>query len=455
LATYLLFLAVLFSCFGIVSVFMTNSQIDMSMERSIAEYKRIAVSLARDIAVLHTISHNLPDDLDALLSSYMDHYAQADVTLELVSEFGMTGERSGDAAIYASLENEGGRQSIAVSGYLPEPFGFLRLDYALDMTELMEALAFIQRILLIVCIGFAILTAFILFFILTRIFKPLALVSQASRKIATGNYSGRVTVHGKSELAAMAEDFNRMADQIERQVQELIDDSEGKQLFIDNIAHELRTPLTSIFGYAEYMQKIALDDPEMIESMQYIMDEASYMQNMSDSLLTLATLRGYNARKEEILVPNLFDDICQSLSRLPGSERFQIVSRPEIEVVYGQEDLIKSLLLNLCTNAIKACSQEELKMGVVSLGAKKSGDTAVLSVTDNGCGIPIESLPKITDPFYRVDKARSRENGGAGLGLALCKRIADAHGASLDIVSTPDIGTKVEITFYNTATTPQ
>ena len=455
LATYVLFLTVLFSCFGIVSVFMTDSQVNMYMERSAAEYRRIASSLARDMAILHGISHNLSDDISALLASYMAHYAQADVKLELENTYHQISGRSDDTNTQASFIGNGDGSFIHVTGYLPEPFGFFRLEYMLNITESMAAMARIQQILLFVCMGFAVLTAFILFFILSQIFKPLRFVSQASRKIATGNYSERVTVQGKSELAAMAEDFNRMAEQIENQMQTLIDDAEGKQQFIDNIAHEMRTPLTSIFGYAEYMQKIALNDAEMIDSMQYIMDEAIYMQNMSDSLLTLATLRGYKAAKSEISISLLFDDIKQSLTNLPGFQNVQFSCTVEAGVVYGQEDLVKSLLLNLCTNALKACRQDEAKNSVIFLNAKGAEESLILSVTDNGTGIPQEVISKITQPFYRADKARSRENGGAGLGLALCKRIAEAHGALLTIESTLGVGTKVEVTFYNSATIQQ
>jgi len=444
LATYVLFLAVLFSCFGIVSVFMADSQVNMYMERSAAEYRRITSSLARDIAILHGISNNLSDDINTLLSSYMAHYAQANVILELDNDLHLN-ERNGDANTHVSFVNKNNESFIHVTGYLPEPFAFFRLDYMLDITESMAAVVRIQRILLFVCIGFAVLTAFILFFILSQIFKPLSFVSQTSHKIAAGNYSERVIVKGKNELAAMAQDFNSMAEQIENQMQALIDDAEGKQLFIDNIAHEMRTPLTSIFGYAEYMQKIALDDAEMIESMQYIMDEAIYMQNMSDSLLTLATLRGYKAVKAEISISRLFDDIRQSITNLPNFQNVQFNCNAEAAIIYGQEDLIKSLLLNLCTNALKACVQNNAKNSVISLNAKPNGESVVLSVTDNGAGIPKESLSKITQPFYRVDKARSRENGGAGLGLALCNRIAEAHGALLTIESTLDVGTKVEV----------
>ncbi|MCL2169823.1 MAG: HAMP domain-containing histidine kinase [Defluviitaleaceae bacterium] len=402
LATYLLFLVVLFSCFAIVSAFMINSQINMYMERSAAEYQRIASSLARDISILHGMSQNFIDDLYALLDSYMAHYAEANVLIGLH----LMPADSPPIDTFVSFLRHSEGYFIRAIGSLPQPFHTFRLDYLLDITSSMVAMNRIQNVLLAVCVGFAALTALILYLILTHIFKRLVLA------------------------------------------QSLKDAAEAKQRFVDNIAHELRTPLTSIFGYAEYVQKIAADNAETIESMQYIMDEAGHMQNISNSLLSLATLRGYVAAKEPIAITPLFDDIRQSLSTHPNFANIQFITKIETETIHGQEDLFKSLLINLCTNALKACPAEG---GVVTLAAREG----MLSVTDNGCGIEPESLPKITQPFYRVDKARSRDMGGAGLGLALCARIAEVHGATLLVESTVGIGTKVEISFYNSAITLQ
>jgi len=438
LATYLLFLIVLFSCFGIVSVFMTDTQMDMYMERSAAEYQRIATSLSRDIAVLYGISHNIGEDINNLIISYMEHYAQSNVLLVLT-----TNEENDHSETIVSFAEHDGEHFIWVSGNLPEPFGFLRLDYFLNITIAVAQMRDIQNLLLVICIAFAILTAFVLYFILARIFNPLRFVSQASRKIATGNYSERITVRGKNELATMAEDFNSMATQIQRQMQALKDEADQKQQFVDNFSHEMRTPLTSILGYAEYMQKANLNEEETIESAQYIIDEANHMKNIANSLLTLATLRGYTAVKSEVSTRQLFDDVKQSLEKSLDAGNVRLVIRCEAETLHGQEDLLKSLLLNICTNALKACNGD----GVITLSARHEVDNTILSVVDNGRGIPKESLSMITEPFYRIDKARNRGDGGAGLGLTLCRRIAEVHGATLTVESTLDVGTKVEIRF--------
>ena len=116
----------------------------------------------------------------------------------------------------------------------------------------------------------------------------------------------------------------------------------------------------------------------------------------------------------------------------------------DTDIVDGQEDLLRSLLINLCTNALKACSPDG---GNIRLEAKKIPGGTLISVTDDGCGIPKESLSKVAQPFYRVDKSRSREHGGTGLGLTLCSKIAQTHNAEMTIESKVGAGTVVHLTF--------
>jgi len=266
-------------------------------------------------------------------------------------------------------------------------------------------------------------------------------VADASRDIADGNYDRRIGISGNNELSAMAGSFNQMAGKIENQICILKEEALAKQQFIDNFAHEIRTPLTSIYGYAEYTQKAPLDEDTIIKSTQTIMDEASHMKSIAESLLKLATLRNYTPVTTEIPVMRLFEEVTQTL-KVP-----LICKSSDVDFLRGQEDLIKSLILNLCSNAIKAYSPESI--GDICLEAEKRGDKVVISITDKGCGIAAEDMSKITEPFYRADKARTRAHGGVGLGLTLCKQIAEVHGAAMHIESAIGVGTTVSITFTN------
>jgi signal transduction histidine kinase len=317
----------------------------------------------------------------------------------------------------------------------------------------------IQNVLLLFAVIFSVLTAIALYAVLSGIFKPLIIVDSTSRKIADGQYSERIRVKGENELSRMAFSFNRMAEEIEKQMRVLEDEAAAKQQFADNLAHEIRTPLTSIYGYAEYLQKASLDEEEVIiEYAQYIMDESGHIKRIANSLLELATLRNYTPEKNQISIPRLFDDISRLMEKPLKEHNIRLVCRTDTDVLYGQEDLIKSLLINLCFNALKARPHHE---AVIYLSADKQDDNIILSVKDSGCGIPEDSIKKVTEPFYRVDKARSREQslslpsasalaggvGGAGLGLTLCKQIAEAHNAKINIESVVGVGTTVNITF--------
>jgi signal transduction histidine kinase len=294
----------------------------------------------------------------------------------------------------------------------------------------MDDLRNIQLMLLIFSLLFSALTALGLYIILLRIFKPINIVANSSKNIANGNYGERIHISGNNELSAMAANFNKMAEEIEMQIM-------GKQQFIDNFTHEIRSPLTSIYGYAEYLQKAPYGEDTTIKATQTIMDEANHIKMIATSLLKLATLRNYAPIKTEISIPQLFDNVRRTLN----TEK-NLVCKNEIDTMEGQEDLIISLLINLCTNAIRAGATD------IYLEATESqAGGIVLSVTDNGCGISSDDLTRITEPFYRVDKARSREQGGAGLGLTLCKQIAEAHGAIMQIESILGKGTTVKITF--------
>ena len=444
-ATYLLFLCILYASLGIVSVYMTKSQSEMLKEKSIGEYHSISGTLVKDIAVLYGRREDgNTDQVNALVNGYIQYYRRYDIEIALI-DLSFSGQnRSGFGDAEISFIQQGQKHLIYIAGTLPEPFSFYQLDYYLDISQNVAEMRNIQQTLLLFAVVFSALTAIGLYYILSGIFKPLSVVADTSKKIADGQYSERLVVKGNTELSSMALSFNRMAAEIEKQIVALEDEAVGKQQFADNLAHEIRTPLTSIYGYAEYMQKAALSEEEIIASAQYIMDEAGHMGDIANSLLALATLRNYTPIKSRISIAQLFSDISRSMDQALREHKAQLVCDSNVDALYGQEDLIKSMLINLCANALQSCPAEN---GVIHIAAGNQGENIVLSVRDKGCGIPEAHIAKVVEPFYRVDKARSRDQGGAGLGLTLCKQIAEAHGAVMRIESAVGEGTTVSITF--------
>jgi len=463
IATYLLFLLILFSSVGIVSVYLTNSQIDMLKNKSAGQYQAIMHTLVRDITVMWGREGQQPDVFSnamvELVRSYARYYSRHNVHLSL-SDLTFVEEELGDIVTEITLVNDNGSYFICVTGLMPMPFDHFLLEYRLDITQNITGMRDIQNILLMSAAICSIIAAAALYLILSSIFKPLNVIAKTSREIAGGQFGERISITSKNELAQVAYDFNKMAERIESQMMYLEEEAENKQRFVDNFAHEIRTPLTSIYGYAEYMQKAALDPEEIIESAAYIMDEAKHMKHIANTLLELATLRDYVPSKDKIPIKKLFDDTIQTLYKPLKESNLHLFYEIDdnVDIIIGQEDLIKSLLINLCTNAFKSCisrlhspavpvKNHQENKGVIELKAAKQDENVKISVIDNGCGIPAEDLHKIFEPFFRVDKSRNREQGGVGLGLTLCSRIAEVHDTQMVMKSILGEGTAVEIIF--------
>jgi len=443
LAAYMLFLCILFASVGIVSAHLANSTVDMLRDKSAREFESISDSLARDIAAVYSrfaAGEDFNTAVAQVFDGYVLFYRRNNIRLDLTYTHYVNASR--DATIVFVREN--GEHFVSIIGVLPYPFGFYQLSYTLDITASIAGMQQTQRVLWVVSVAVSLVAAVFLYLILLKIFRPLEIVAHASWLIADGQYSERIAIKGKNELASMATAFNRMATQIESQISMLEDEALKKQQFVDNFAHEIRTPLTSIYGYAEYLQKAKLDEDELIESAGYIMLEADHMKSVANSLLELATLRNYQPNILPIYLPELFEDINKSLDILLAEREARLHCQSFAYSLPGQQDLIKTLLLNLCKNAIQAC---DVGKGEIFMVSDKEDGKVILTVADNGCGIPQDKLDKVAEPFFRIDKSRSRDNGGVGLGLALCKQIADVHNAKMVIDSKLSSGTTVKIIF--------
>ena len=443
IATYLLFLCILFASVGIVSVHLTSSQVGMLKENSVTQYQTIVRSLSRDIAVLYGrgAERDFTLAVAELVSGYARYYSRQNIYIA-VNDLSVRG-----LPTEARFASYGGEYAILITGSLPEPFANLRLTYRLDVTQSITEMRGVQRILLASAVAFSVIAAVALHLLLAAIFRPLSVIAKASGEIASGQFGERIKVSGiasKNELAQVAAQFNSMADEIQRQMACLEEEALSKQQFVDNFAHEVRTPLTSIYGYAEYLQKVTLDEREIIEASGQIMSQAEHMKRVANSLLELATLRDYTPVKSPVSLHALFEDVGKTMENPLRERGARMTCRSSVDTVDGQEDLLRSLLLNLCTNALKACTPSE---GAITLEAKAVPGGVLITVSDNGCGIPKDSLPKVTEPFYRVDKSRNREHGGAGLGLTLCSKIAQVHGAQMALQSAPGTGTTARLTF--------
>lgn len=207
--------------------------------------------------------------------------------------------------------------------------------------------------------------------------------------------------------------------------------------FVADLTHELKTPLTSMIGYADLLRSGTLDDARRRTAADAIYHESTRLESLSQQLLALQGLQKNGITLQAVDVAAVFHDVARSLPNAPLS-----LDAPAGATVQADRVLLADLLRNLAVNALHASAPGN----TVRLTCTGAGNGWRLAVIDTGCGIPTEAVPHLTEPFYRVDKARARADGGSGIGLALCAEIAAAFGTKLNFASEVGAGTTVSLT---------
>ncbi len=309
-----------------------------------------------------------------------------------------------------------------------------------DITDVYRSLSLmLWKFIAIGASGIAIGT--LLVGILVRFFiKPLKNLELSSRRIAQGEYAERVSVSTKDEIAELAQDFNRMAQAVDSNYHELKNMTERQQMFIGSLTHEFKTPLTSVIGHSETLLCTSMPPEVVNDSLLHIYEQCRWLERLTQKLLKLITLQETVSLKEES-VPALLDALQDHMRETLRKRDICLNVHCDLETLPMDDDLMLSLLVNLVDNAAKASH------GGQTIDIYAYGNT--LEVVDHGIGIPQEELQHITEPFYMVDKSRSKKLGGSGLGLALAQKIADVHGAELLFDSEPGRGTRVRIMFHD------
>lgn len=288
----------------------------------------------------------------------------------------------------------------------------------------------------------SVVVAFIMLILSKLLTSRINRLRKSTMKVANGEYNA-IEIKSKDEIGELTADFNTMTEAVKQKVEKLEDIASERKVFIDNMTHEMKTPLTSIIGFSDLLRSARLDDETVHDYAESIYKEGKYLKSISSKLMDLILLR-QKPEMTEIDVPRLVEEIDESVRPIASSRQVAFSAASVEAKLVCDRELIKSLLYNLIDNAVKASQPGTC----VTLNAYFTQDGVMeFSVADQGSGIPKEELDKIFEPFYRMDKARSRKYGGAGLGLALCMEIAHAHAATLEIESEVGRGTVIRLRF--------
>ena len=271
---------------------------------------------------------------------------------------------------------------------------------------------------------------------------PLKRMSRAAGRMAQGDYEERLAVRGRDEIGELAESFNRMAEAVEEKVEALSRAAREREDFVANFAHEMKTPMTSIIGYADMLYQRELSRKEVRDASWYIWNEGMRLEALSLKLMDLTVLGRQDFPLQEMAAEELLADAAGGLEPFFAEKGVSFALSADSAYIRVEYDLFKTLLINLLDNSVKAgCTRLALS------GTREREGRYRICVRDNGCGMEEEELSRITEAFYMVDKARSRKQHGAGLGLALADRIARIHGSGLEFGSRKGQGTEVSLLF--------
>ncbi|MCC6816294.1 MAG: sensor histidine kinase [Saprospiraceae bacterium] len=287
---------------------------------------------------------------------------------------------------------------------------------------------------------------FVLFDHLGRRFKIIYKLINMSGK---GQYDKVMdSLHeGQSFVIAEKDVENWLTQKNEEQLA-LIKLEEYRREYIGNVSHELKTPIFNIQGFIQSLLEGGLKDNEVnMKFLQKALSNADRLQSIVEDLETISQLESGKSEKEFVAfdLAQLCIDVLDDLNRVAKEKSIKLVFRSEEEPsrkVIGDQAMIRIALTNLVQNAIKYGIAE----GYVKIRIYEADDKMLVEIADNGMGIPEESLPKVFDRFYRVDKGRSREMGGSGLGLSIVKHIIEYHDQTIQVRSNKSEGSVFSFT---------
>lgn len=447
--TYLFTLALFLICLnaGILSltVYTYRKNVEATETAVAAEQYFVASSFERDYTDMTGVNANSPS---LLMQSFGTYYAKKGLLLAfeengetLYSGFTEKCDIEKNTLRHADID---GKRHIVISSEICD--GRYVMIFAKSVESLDTEFRSLITTYALTAVGVSLLLAVCLYFILKKLSGPLEKLRKTTEAIEAGDFSVTAEEKGNDEVTLLARSFNAMLAKIHEQMAALEQEAEArrveaarKQMLVDNMAHELRTPLTSIHGYAEFIEKAHTTGERKLIAAKYILSEAERLQKISEILLDGAFIRENEIETAETDLGAVLADTADKLRMKAENAAVEITCDTAPVTVRGNETLLSMLFYNLTENAIKACSAG----GQVKLSC--AGGQAIIE--DNGKGMTEEQLLHITEPFYRTDKSRSRAEGGAGLGLALCKQIARTHGARLHFESAPGKGTKVFVIF--------
>lgn len=408
-----------------------TEEVALELERLCQKSNITYIILDANTGMLKTVYYNVNNakTLQDLIMPYLFGVDNNAVTLKKEENY----------SIFRNEDNRFSTTYLELYGVEPDMREYMLLRIPVE--SIRESVDISNRFVAYVGVVISILAVLISTVLAKRLTRPLLELAELSAKMSNLDFNAKYERHDKDEIGILGQSMNELSKKLETTISELksannelLKDIEQKtqidemrKEFLSNVSHELKTPIALIQGYAEGLAEGINEDAESREFYcEVIMDEANKMNKMVKKLLTLNQLEfGQNpVAIERFDLTALISGVIQSVEILCRQDSITIeFAKQEAVFVWGDEYQIEEVITNYISNAIHYALYE--KKVVVSL--VKHTHTVRVSVFNTGDPIPEEDLDKVWIKFYKVDKARTREYGGNGIGLSIVKAIMDAH----------------------------
>lgn len=353
-----------------------------------------------------------------------------------------------DVSLYGArkyiIRDIGKKSYLFVTNELKLGDSAFKLSYIRDISDIYTEKRVQYGLFLKMNIAITFILAAGLYLIIWYLTRSIRRLTKSAQTIAAGDYTQRVKVLSEDEVGVLAQNFNQMAEAVEEKVDELGRIARSKQAFIEYLTHELKTPLTSIIGYADLLRSSKYDEEVFFNSLNYIYSEGKRLESLSFKLMDLIFIENERPVLKGENILQLCSEVEEALK--PRLLSLDIGLAVEVEPckVLLEKDMFKMLCTNLLDNAMKASK----KGNRIYLKGYRTGESHfILEVRDEGAGIPEQDITRVFEPFFMVNKVKSRSQHGAGLGLAICAEIVKLHHGKIEIESKLGHGTRVRIIF--------
>ncbi len=434
---YLVFIAGLLGCFGLVTYAILSYQLHQNLDESLrslsAEIENGMKLEGGQISFADTSSAMvLIYDANGVLVKRLGPNVTFKQTQKAV-QLALLGQRS----FFTENTPEGLQVRLFAEAFTIAPGTRVAVVVGKPPIEIQSVLGTVNSIFWASALAGVVLAAIGGLFFANRALNPVLRIAGTAEDIGVSNLNRRIEIHSEDEIGRLASTLNRMIDRLEAAFNR-------ERQFAADASHELRTPLSVIQAEASLALEQERSAEEYRKSLKIVSEEVDYMSTVLGNLLLM--IRNEQGREplrlQTVNLADLLKSICAGFEAPAREKNLSLVfEEPKAIILQGDQFRLKQALSNIIDNAVRYTPAG----GRVVVSAHQEGEWAVTTVSDTGIGIPEDLVTRIFERFYRVDQAKSRSRGGAGLGLAIAKHAVDAHGGRIEVNSAVGKGSTFKV----------